>query len=135
MNAEFDGGADFRYADFSGYADFRCAEFKKGADFEDIDLTEVDFRDAALRGANFERTILSRATLIDADLRGAHLSGAVMTDARINDETKLLSPPVNDLPLRAYVPAELLKLDTARRTVGTRLWLRRRVHASGDFGR
>lgn len=88
-----------------------------GADFEATDLTDADLSAADLRGANLERARLSRATLFGTDLRGAALSGAVMTDARIDDGTRFLEPPVDDLPVAALLPRGLGLLPGVRPVV------------------
>jgi uncharacterized protein YjbI with pentapeptide repeats len=100
--AEFRGPTTFARADLAGaaFADVALV----GATFDGADLTEATLTNCDLRLAGLETAILSRASLFDADLRGSALSGAVMTDARINDATRLLHPPTDDLPVIASVP-------------------------------
>ena len=75
-----------------------------GADFSNTNLTDVTFRNTSLQGADLETARLSRTNLTGADLRGAALSEAVLTDARINDTTRFLQPPVDDLSVGARLP-------------------------------
>jgi uncharacterized protein YjbI with pentapeptide repeats len=120
----FDGKVDFTDATLSDGCNFECAKFSQpptftgaklnncnfsnskldGADFSNANLTDVSFRESSLQGANLEATRLSRTNLTGADLRGAALAESVLTDARIDDTTRFLQPPVDDLPIEARLP-------------------------------
>lgn len=93
-------GAELVGVDFSGTE-------LDGSDFGGADLTDAILKDTLLRGADLETAQLSRANLTGADLRGAALAETVLTDARINDRTQFLQPPVNNLPVEARVPRVL----------------------------
>ncbi|APE96281.1 hypothetical protein HSR6_1845 [Halodesulfurarchaeum formicicum] len=106
--AEFWGEADFRGSSFEGNAPvFRGVAFEEGSIFADLtldgtqfnggDLTDATFTGTSLRNTNFESALLSRATFFDADLRGAKLSGAVLGDVRIDDRTRFLGSPSEDV--------------------------------------
>lgn len=90
-------------------ADCSDAEFDD-ADFTNANLTDVTFRKSSLKGADLETARLSRTDLTQADLRGAALAETILTDARIDDTTRFLQPPIDDLPVGARLPRLIASL-------------------------
>lgn len=76
--------------------DFSESELN-GATFEHTDLTAANLSGLDLRGVDLSSATLSRAVLYGTDLRGANLSAAALGDVHLDDETRLLHPPVDSL--------------------------------------
>jgi uncharacterized protein YjbI with pentapeptide repeats len=96
--------SEFRETTFDDYlnaqqstltnADLSGCEVGRGT-FAHADLTAANLSGLDLPGVDLSSATLSRAVLKRTDLRGADLSGAALGDVHLDDETRLLHPPVD----------------------------------------
>jgi len=75
-----------------------------GATFEHADLTAANLSGLDLRDVDLSSATLSRAVLYGTDLRGADLSAVALGDVHLDDETRLLDPPVDSLADEGRLP-------------------------------
>lgn len=106
QQAEFYDPPNFREAMFRGKSNFSELPLSN-ADFHGADLTDTTFTNSDLCDSDLESALLSRATLFGADLRGARLSGAVLGDIRIDDDTRFLGPPTDEINTSSHTLAAI----------------------------
>ena len=95
VDTRFDG---FLNANQSALRNVDLSESElSGATFEHADLTAANLSGLDLRGVDLSSATLSRVVLYGTDLRGADLSAVALGDVHLDDETRLLHPPVDSL--------------------------------------
>ncbi len=98
----FDGHVNGTHATLTN-ASFPDSELGT-VNFRQADLTAADLSDTSLRGADLSSATLSRAVLKGADLRGADLAGAALGGVHIDEETRFLHPPVDEIAAEYSLP-------------------------------